>query len=127
MDLLNCFEERHWGPDPSNFRPERFIDTEDYTWPRDAFLGFSAGPRACLGQKFAQIEAVAIITHIVRKYEVLLKEDVNGTAPKNETREQKRDRVTRAKTVSRAQHRLHEADTFAAGHYADAGAYLCSL
>ncbi len=26
----------HWGEDVDKFKPERFIDTETYKWPRDA-------------------------------------------------------------------------------------------
>ncbi|GAA99649.1 uncharacterized protein L969DRAFT_86923 [Mixia osmundae IAM 14324] len=95
------YSQRYWGPDASAFRPDRFIDAPDgsYSWPREAFLGFSAGPRSCLGQKFAQVEAVAILSALLFKYEVLLKEDVDGTAPKGETLDQKRARITQAKTV----------------------------
>lgn len=27
-----------WGPDAHLFRPEHFIDTEDYRWPRDGCM-----------------------------------------------------------------------------------------
>ena len=53
----------------------------------------------CLGQKFAQIEAVAVITSVIRKYQVLLKEDVDGSAPQGESRDDKRERITKCKTV----------------------------
>ncbi|KAF9053802.1 cytochrome P450 [Hymenopellis radicata] len=62
----------YWGPDAEEFRPEHFIDTDTYRWPRDAFLGFSGGPRTCLGQRFATTEAVCILASIVRKYEILV-------------------------------------------------------
>lgn len=26
----------YWGPDAGDFKPERFVDTEAYRWPRDA-------------------------------------------------------------------------------------------
>ena len=26
----------HWGEDAAEFKPERFIDTDTYRWPRDA-------------------------------------------------------------------------------------------
>lgn len=45
-------------PDPEEFKPDRFIDTDDYKYNRDAFLPFSAGARSCVGRKFAEIELV---------------------------------------------------------------------
>ncbi|KAJ7671721.1 hypothetical protein B0H17DRAFT_888382, partial [Mycena rosella] len=51
----------YWGPDPSEFKRERFVDTETYRWPRDACkpaftnhpsFAFSGGPRSCIGQRF---------------------------------------------------------------------------
>lgn len=44
--------------DPEDFKPDRFIDTEEYKWPRDAFIPFSGGVRVCTGQNFARIELV---------------------------------------------------------------------
>ncbi|KIK60270.1 hypothetical protein GYMLUDRAFT_168213, partial [Collybiopsis luxurians FD-317 M1] len=60
----------HWGKDARDFRPERFIDTDTYHWPRDAFLAFSAGPRSCLGEQFALIESICVLANVIRKYEV---------------------------------------------------------
>ena len=30
------FVALHWGEDVTEFKPERFIDTDAYRWPRDA-------------------------------------------------------------------------------------------
>jgi len=68
----------HWGEDAHMFRPERFIDTETYKWPRDAYQAFSAGPRGCLGQRFALAESICILASIIRRYEVLLPEKFAG-------------------------------------------------
>lgn len=57
------------------------------------------GARSCLGQKFAQVEAVAVLVTLLRKYEVFLAEDVEGRAPIGETKEEKRARITQARTV----------------------------
>ncbi|KAJ7800400.1 cytochrome P450 [Mycena olivaceomarginata] len=62
------------GPDAESFKPERFIDTESYKWPRDAFLAFSAGPRGCIGQRFAQTESVCALACLVRTYEISVPE-----------------------------------------------------
>ncbi|KAJ7820996.1 cytochrome P450 [Mycena olivaceomarginata] len=64
----------YWGPDAESFKPERFIDTESYKWPRDAFLAFSAGPRGCIGQRFAQTESVCVLASLVRTYEISVPE-----------------------------------------------------
>ncbi|KII87854.1 hypothetical protein PLICRDRAFT_54898 [Plicaturopsis crispa FD-325 SS-3] len=62
----------YWGHDVDSFRPERFLDTETYRWPRDAFLPFSAGARACIGQRFAITESVCILANLVRRFEIML-------------------------------------------------------
>jgi len=33
---MNVGAAIHWGGDVDKFKPERFIDTETYKWPRDA-------------------------------------------------------------------------------------------
>ena len=42
----------------------------------DGFIGFSFGPRTCLGHKFAKVEAVCFLTNLLRewKVEIALKE-----------------------------------------------------
>jgi len=41
------YNSRYWK-DPYTFRPERFLED----WPKDAFLPFSSGARACLGRRY---------------------------------------------------------------------------
>lgn len=59
-----------WGDDAHEFKPERFIDTDTYKWPRDGFMTFSAGPRGCVGKTFALTEAVVILSLLVRNFEL---------------------------------------------------------
>ncbi|TFK34437.1 cytochrome P450 [Crucibulum laeve] len=68
----------HWGEDVADFKPERFIDTDTYRWPRDAFVAFSAGPRSCIGQRFAITESLCVLASLVRKYEIILPDDLQG-------------------------------------------------
>ena len=37
-------------PEPETFRPERFLQPD---WPREAFMPFATGSRACIGKRFA--------------------------------------------------------------------------
>ncbi|KAG8884272.1 hypothetical protein FRB98_002545 [Tulasnella sp. 332] len=60
------YNPRYWS-DPYAFNPDRFLKSD---WPKDAFLGFSAGPRGCLGRKFAEVEAVLALTLIVRQFRI---------------------------------------------------------
>lgn len=68
----------HWGENAAEFKPERFIDTDTYRWPRDAFNAFSGGPRSCIGQRFSVTESTCILAHVARKYEVHVPDDLKN-------------------------------------------------
>ncbi|KAG6852722.1 hypothetical protein C0991_009566, partial [Blastosporella zonata] len=68
----------HWGDDAEEFKPTRFIDTDTYRWPRDAFNAFSGGPRSCIGQRFSLTESACILAHVVRKYEVHIPDELKN-------------------------------------------------
>ncbi|ORY30708.1 cytochrome P450 [Rhizoclosmatium globosum] len=54
-----------WGPDASEFKPERWNEKKESML---GFLPFSEGPRACLGKRFAQIEFITLLTMISVRY-----------------------------------------------------------
>lgn len=58
---------------PDEFMPERFLG-EHTMEKRNAFayIPFSAGPRNCIGQKFAMYELKSILSKIVQNFEVSL-------------------------------------------------------
>ncbi|XP_050352037.1 cytochrome P450 4C1-like [Nymphalis io] len=55
--------------EPLKFRPERF--QEEPTWPPFAYIPFSAGPRNCIGQKFAMMEMKLAISAVLQQYRLL--------------------------------------------------------
>jgi cytochrome P450 len=80
------YNPRYWK-DPHTFRPERFLED----WPRDAFLPFSSGARACLGRRFFETESIAVVTVMTMKYRVEVKEESEFIG---ETFEQRFARIT---------------------------------
>lgn len=54
-----------WGPDASEFRPERWVGRK----PGWEFLPFNGGPRICLGQQFALTEAGYVLVRMLQRFE----------------------------------------------------------
>ncbi|KZV97741.1 cytochrome P450 [Exidia glandulosa HHB12029] len=85
------YNPRYWD-NPNEFRPSRFLSE----YPRDAFMPFSAGARACIGRKFFETEGLAILTTLIHRYKITLKDNPEW---KGLTVEQKREQLLRAKPV----------------------------
>ena len=62
------FDYEIWGPDdPYTFVPERH-KTKRHPM---AYLPFGAGPRICIGMRFALIEMKILLTRLIREYTIL--------------------------------------------------------
>jgi cytochrome P450 len=61
-----------WFREPEAFRPERWVDGSTQALPRFAYLPFGGGPRACIGDRFAMMEAVLILACYARRWRVRL-------------------------------------------------------
>jgi cytochrome P450 len=60
-------DPRHFE-DPETFRPERWLDGLARRLPRFAYMPFGGGPRICIGQRFAMMEAILILATIVQHF-----------------------------------------------------------
>jgi cytochrome P450 len=62
-------------PDPDRFDPERFIRERESARPRFAYIPFGGGPRGCIGNQFAMLEAALIIATVAQRYRIELLPD----------------------------------------------------
>jgi len=79
------YNPRYWD-DPLTFKPSRFLKD----WPRDAFLPFSAGARACIGRKFFETEGIAALAMLISQYKIAIKEEPQFAG---ETFEERKSRI----------------------------------
>jgi cytochrome P450 len=61
-----------WYRDPPAFYPERWIDEFRTQLPRLAYFPFGAGPRRCIGDRFARLEATLVLATILQQYHLEL-------------------------------------------------------
>jgi len=67
-----------WGSDADIFRPERWLDNQEHGVSAEYQCGglyanlanFGAGPKACLGWRFAVIEMQAFVASLVCAFEI---------------------------------------------------------
>jgi cytochrome P450 len=57
-----------WWPRPTRFEPRRWLEPAPER-PRFAFFPFGGGPRVCIGNHFAKLEAVLILATMIQKLE----------------------------------------------------------
>ncbi len=64
--------DERFFPEPQAFRPERWGAAETQSLPRCAYFPFGDGPRICIGNQFAMMEAVLVLTTIVARHRLEL-------------------------------------------------------
>jgi cytochrome P450 len=64
---LVVHRDPRWFADPLLFRPGRWLDGSTADLPRYAYFPFGGGPRVCIGNHFAMMEAVLLLVSILQQ------------------------------------------------------------
>jgi cytochrome P450 len=60
--------DARWFDDPDRFDPDRWDGDLARRLPKYAYMPFGGGPRLCIGNRFALMEAVLLLATIARRY-----------------------------------------------------------
>jgi cytochrome P450 len=62
--------DSRWYDDPQTFNPTRWLDGLEQSLPKGAYFPFGLGPRICIGNGFAQMEAQLILATMARHWQL---------------------------------------------------------
>lgn len=62
--------DARWFEEPMDFRPDRFSAENENQIPKYAYIPFGAGPRICIGNAFAMLEATLILVTIAQHFQL---------------------------------------------------------
>jgi cytochrome P450 len=83
VNLAPWITHRHpdFWDDPESFDPERFTPERAATRHRYAYFPFSSGPRLCIGNEFALMEATLLVAMMAQRYRLELAEPARPVLP----------------------------------------------
>ena len=77
---LLLHHDPRWFDRPEEFDPDRWLDGRQKSLPRNAYLPFGTGPRACIGEQFAWAEAVTVLAVIASRWTIRTPPDLAPAA-----------------------------------------------
>jgi cytochrome P450 len=69
--------DERWHPEPSRFMPERFSKENEPNMMKYSYLPFGGGPRICIGNSFAMMEAALLLATMAQRFKLRLEPGQN--------------------------------------------------
>jgi cytochrome P450 len=68
INIYGVQRDARFFPEPERFDPDRFSPENEKTIPKYAYLPFGGGPRVCIGNAFAMMEAILLVATLAQRY-----------------------------------------------------------
>ncbi len=75
LDINAMHHRADYFPNPQRFDPGRFSTVNEKRIPKGAYLPFGTGPRVCIGNQFAMMEAHLLLATIMQRVNIRLLPD----------------------------------------------------
>jgi cytochrome P450 len=72
INIYGMHRDARYFPDPDRFDPERWTAEREKDAPRYAYIPFGAGPRVCIGNALAMMEAKLVLATLAQSYRLTL-------------------------------------------------------
>lgn len=73
LPIMTLHYDPRWWENPETFDPERFTPARSADRHKFAYLPFGAGPRQCIGNHFALLEAQLVLATVAQRYQLRLR------------------------------------------------------
>lgn len=81
VSILSVHRNPAYWENPTEFNPSRFESDEILKRNPFSYIPFSAGPRNCIGQKFAMFELKVFVYHVISQFQIFSTQSVDEVQP----------------------------------------------